>query len=416
MRIDFARVKRVILAFSVVAPVLAGCGDEPQGDASSGGEPLTGPLYAYQTIEYSSDLTSRNGYLKFASSLDASGKTDESRTIELTAVSSLIFASTEPGEFYLAEASAGQIIRYALGSTGRVEEGAKISFAAYGVGELESPLFGIASRTKAYLLDNKTLQSFVWDPSTMTIQKNGDLSGSFKNADGAKKYSIFFERSMLQVGKKLVGAYNYYDPTTLEMPARSGLVIIDTETDKLTVVEHPTCAGLGNSVIGPDGYVYVGSMNSAAAIHYAGKGPPTCIVRLDPEKGAFDETFNVDLSKLVGTASGGLAEQKGSGVYVWGVNEKMLPPNVPKDSAVGVISSKAWETYRIDDVTNPTTATLVDTPPLSFVVTVMRIDGAAHFPNADLGKNETTLMNASTDPPTPALLAKGWIQYALRVQ
>ena len=71
--------------------------------------------------------------------------------------------------------------------------------------------------------------------------------------------------------------------------------------------------------------------------------------------------------------------RSGKSAYVWGLNEALIPDDVSKNVPAQVIASQAFEASRIDDVTSPTTATLVDMPPTSYPIFANRIDGRTYF-------------------------------------
>jgi hypothetical protein len=407
---------RLIYGMPAILLMLGGCTGESAGDTSNTGS--GGPAYAFQTRVISPDLSMITDYIKFTDSLGSEAKIDESKTIEVMSTGSIAYDSSAPGEFFLEENGSGQVVKYTFGPDGRAVEAGRISFAGYGVTTLESSAFFAVSSTKAYLFDGTTFQFFAWDPSTMTILSNADVSKLFNNMENGKSYFINRERHLKWMGKKLVSTYWYRDPSLATSVSRSGVLVIDTETDTLTVVEHPTCGGFWNSMIGPDGYLYVASSNLQAAFYFTGVGTASCFVRFDPVMGAFDTTYNVDISTLVGKPAGAIVASTGKSAYVWGLNEALIPDGASKDVPAQVIASQAFEAYRIDDVTNPTTATLVDMLPTSYPIFVSSLDERVYFSNAEVkgSGHQTTLMDATTDPPTAGLVTEGIIFAVIHVQ
>jgi len=67
--------------------------------------------------------------------------------------------------------------RYEVDERGVITPGLELSFSAFGIGAgYSTRSIASASATKAYLLDDTTLQAIVFDPSAMTVGQAIDLS------------------------------------------------------------------------------------------------------------------------------------------------------------------------------------------------------------------------------------------------
>lgn len=389
------------------------------GAGGSGGEGVdVGPLVALNTITFSPDLSSRVDSLQFADKLGADGKVDASRTIELTSLNSTLWPSKKLGEMFLADAGTGTVIKYGLAADGSVEEKAKIGFSAYGVSAFYWTLIAMPSETKAFLFDEITLQAFIWDPAEMKILKDMDVSGQFNTMEGGVTYTVWREIATIELDGKFFASFHYFDPATAVVLPRSGMIILDSADDSITVVEHPTCGGLTNSVLGSDGMIYSASGVITAAAHFAGVPGASCLARFDPVKMTWDDTYNVELGPLVG----------GAGEFAGGLFKNIADPNAPvyvrRLIAAGVpmglknplqiAGAPLWETWKLDDIKNPTAATKTDAPTTGGIIYPFEIDGKTYISDAAIQEGKSWLVDLSVDPPKRELEAPGWAYYGVK--
>lgn len=408
----------------LIVPVLAmglalgGCGD---GSSSSGDPPPgdTSPLFAISTIVFSPDLSSRTEHIAFSNSLAQDGVLDDTKAIELTTENSSIWPSSTSGEFFLADSGTGSVIRYGIGADGTVEKTGSVGFSAYGANAFYWTLIVQPSPTKAFLFDEITLQGFIWSPSELTISKNVDLSGQFNTDEGGKKYTIWRERASIKVGDKYFSAFKYYDPPSTVSLQRSGMLVMDDTNDTFTVVEHPTCSGLFNSVLGPDGKIYSATGIVAAAAYFVKQPGATapCLVRFDPATMTWDDTFKVDLGALVGTGkfAGGVVAHKDGPVYMRVLIESdaMI---LGFTNPLQISGAPLWEMYKIDDITNPKTATKADVPGAGGLLYPFEIDGKTYISDVNLTAGKSWFVDVSSDPPVRTLQMPGWGYYAVRMR
>lgn len=406
-------------ALTALSIALAGCGDEGTSATTGGGPVDTSPLYAISTIVFSPDLSSRTEHIDFATALSGDGKVDPMKAIEITSENSSIWPSPNAGEFFLVDTGTGSLIKYGTGATGAVEQKGKISFSAYGVNALYWTLLAHVSPTKSFLFDEITLKGFVWNPTEMVIDKEIDLSSKFNTMEGGKQYTIWRERRTIQIGDKFFAAFKYYDrPSAVTLP-RSGMIVIDSAADTFTVVEHPTCPGLFNSVLGKDGKIYSASGIVAAAAYFVKQAGVTapCMVRFDPATMQWDNAFNVDIGALTGGTvyAGGLVQHEGGPAYIRVLNEadaKVLGYTNP----LQLSGAQLWETYKLDSLEDPKSATKVATPAAGGLLYPFTLDGKTYTSDASVATAKSWFVDISVDPPERALKMDGWGYYALRVR
>lgn len=419
-------VKRSALLLAVFSPLalsLAGCDGSTDGSGGSGGGGGGGgdnsPLYAIGTIVFSPDLSSRTEHIAFSDSLAGDGTIDPSKAIEIKAENSSIWQSPNKDEFFLVDAGTGSIIKYGPASGGAVEEKGKIGFSAYGVNAAYWTLLVFASPTKAYMFDEITLKVFVWNPTEMTISKEIDVASQFNTDEGGKKFTVWRERRPLQIGDKFYAAFKYYDPPSAVSLPRSGMMIFDSNNDDVVIVEKPDCTGLHNSVRGSDGKIYSSTGVVAAAAYFVGQPEATtpCIARFDPDTWTWDDTFNVDISAIAGglKAAGGLHSHLDGPVYIRVLNEEQATV-LGFTNPLQLAGAPLWDTFKIDDITNPTAATKVGSPSAGGLLYPFTLDEKTYVSDVNLGAGKSWFVDLTQDPPDRTLQMEGWGYYAVRVR
>ena len=429
----------VTRALSALTFLLTGCGDGNTGDtsnssssssgsgsSSSGGETClptpdvssVGPLVAIATSTYSPDLSMRTDTIQFADNLTATGKVDSTRTIELTTTNSTLWASLNKGEMFIADSGTGTVSKYGFATDGTIEEKGKVGFGAYGATSFYWTLIHHATSTKSFLFDEKTLQGFIWNPDCMTITSNVDLASKFNTKQGDKTYTVWRERQVLEVGGKFFAAFQYFEPATASTSPRSGMLVMDPADDSFSVVEHPACGGLTNSVLGADGLIYSASSIITAGAHYLGAPVASCLARFDPAKMMWDETYKPDLAALAGGGKfvGALftnKADKNAPVYMRVLLDSMVPGTIK--NPLNLSGAPLWQTFQIDDITNPTKLTDTGVKPGAGLTYPIDMDGKTYVSDAVLLQGKSWMVDLSVTPPTYALEMTGWGFFAVKL-
>jgi hypothetical protein len=409
--------RRLAIKLPLLCVALSGCGGPPPETAPQLGD----SYYALSVITFGADGTPE-GSIKFAPSLEANATIDESLTLESTGTAPLYPAGSKDRLLNVLGKSA-EIVNFLLTEEGTLEQGGeKIGFSGYGITQLRAPIIPVVSETQAYLWDDLTFKTVRWDPSTMTIDKEVEgvvslFEGKNIGSDGMTAYWTFRSRFPIQVGTKVYETISYLDPTIQYVLPRSGMFVLDTETDKVSFVEHPTCAGLENFMLAPDGYLYISSNGYASSNYVAGVEGinPPCFVRFDPETDTFDDSFQIDFSEE-GKVISGLVQHSGSSAYVRVFNESLFPSDKSLDVSKDVYRAPAWELYLIEDVANPTSLKKVDSPPTSAHLYPFEVDGHMHTANVDYSALKSSLLDMSTQPPTPGIELDGITSFAIHLQ
>jgi hypothetical protein len=415
----------VTCVFPMLALLLVGCGppDEP-ADCAPPENCVTSPLYAISTIVFSEDLTMRQEYVKFSDGLEADSTIDEMQSIEFPSPNPTLWPSTKLGEFFIADSSNGDLQKYGFETDGSVmKTGSPLSFAAHGVTKTNWPLLIVHSETQGFFFDEITEKGFVWNPKDMTITKDFDLASAFTPTEGTTTYTVWRERSPIKIGNKYFVSYKYFNLAALEtLYARSGMLVIDADAGTFTTVETTACGGLFHSVLGSDGLIYAatGVVGAAGQFNAQVGAAPACMVRFDPNAMKWDTAYNVDLASLVGTGKfvGSIfaPDQKDGAVYTRVLLEASAPTG---KTALQLTAAPLWETFKIDNLANPTTATKIDgLRPAGGVPYPFYVDGESYTAGVNLSAkpNQSWIVNFTADPPIEQLEMPGWGYFAIRVR
>ncbi len=248
------------------------------------------------------------------------------------------------------------VTRYSVTDDGALVEGESFSMAgggsnATGISSaFKRPgLVPFVSPTKAYFLDDVTMQGVIWNPEAMT------LTGTFSLADAARDGLVFelAERAVLRDDGMLFVAARYRTGDDLEAGVAVALVV-DTSTDTLVdVLEDDRCGDSAHIVEAPDGTLYFGTGTIGAVLYALGRPedyPAPCLLRIVPGESDFDESFHVELPSLVGDrAAGRLVAGPDGRAYVLALNEELLDaPLGPETEVWTPWEASAWEWWQID--------------------------------------------------------------------
>src|SRR5262249_17646551 len=143
------------------------------------------------------------------------------------------------GRAYTSSAMGTTVARYDVDSDGKMTPGATVSFASFGLGAgYSTRTIAVISTTKAYLLDDTSLQAIVFDPDKMTTGNAIDLSAMKETGLKANfSYSVPIRGTPPQV---VVTAY-YYDPTYQMASPKTAVALINTSDDSVTIVKDTRC-------------------------------------------------------------------------------------------------------------------------------------------------------------------------------
>jgi hypothetical protein len=382
--------KRAIGFVVGLVAVCAGCG----GDAAKMEGPGTGPLYVISAgVATEDDFI---GYLATVKSVDETSTftLDAAKEIE----ASWIFSKEGQPYVYAASLFSPTITRFVVKDDGTLDQDKTVSFADYGVQvAYMAALAPIYSDEKSYFVDDAQDQLVIWNPKEMkaigTIPFGDMPEGALPPAPEG---SVFVHDGLIMT------AIDWSD--WMEDSSAYGshvrLIAIDPATDKVVSVKDDdriTYAGLQGT--GSDGAVYYSpaSLISAYTLIGAGHGSPSRALRVPKGSRAFDPTFTLDLSALVGgRPAGDFTWIDGSTALIRAWHAELADPVTPatwQDVLWAQAGFKWWRWHAGD-------AQAVEIPgqqPGTLGASVIKVDGKLYVVRTNEDSKTSTLDRIEAD-------------------
>jgi hypothetical protein len=366
---------------------------DPGGPPDSPPAATTQGRYAVLSQVSSADATV--GYVSVVESIAEGELSDTSRSLEL-ADAGYLFGTGASARFYVLGDSA-VLAAYDVLNDGSFVPGPSMSFANSGVvpGASERSVIFI-SETKAYLLDDRSLQAVVWNPTDMTITGSIDLG-----ALGKEGWITYFDYRPKLRGADLVLPAYYFDDSFGAASGEAAVAFIDTLTDAVEVVRDDRCGGFSTSALDDEGDIYLASDPYVDALRRVGTDPSApagCVLRVRRGERRMDPDFFLQISSVLPGFGGGIARGGAGFVYIRAYDEATAPVG-PGTSALDLYGRAAWRWWRLD-LAGRTVAEPLDGEPGSGTLRVFEVDGAAYATDASVDYASTMLVNMS-DPSGP---------------
>lgn len=201
------------------------------------------------------------------------------------------------GAVYIGLAEEPTLVRYVPDDAGDLVVDARLSFQSYGVSGIPA---GIAflRPDKAYLILHEALTIVLFDPSTMEITGEIDISSLAKPDFSLETWMVTHHEGRLYVPVRHIDAVAFLiDPLV-------SVAIFDTETDSLVAVaEDDRCVAASQPAVGPDGAIYVlgdgrNYLTQLIAMQRELEPPSTCVIRIPEGETSFDPDFYVDVATI----------------------------------------------------------------------------------------------------------------------
>jgi hypothetical protein len=273
---------------ALCATVLSGCGDESKTTQPD----VATELYSIGAIVQNPE--GRTLLVQTLGSLDHD--IDNSRALEFSGNAR---HWSNGGAVFIGLAEEPTIEKYVPDSSGALVSAGRVSFLSHGLSAIPAGNIFL-SETKAYLFAESQYQVIVWNPSTMEI--TGEIQLSSLKMDG---YDIELWRAT-RAGSRVYAPLRYVNFDAKEILHRVSLVDIDADRDEIIAVAHDDrCVGAEEPAILDDGSVYVlADGRSYLAQVYAAaqkqEPPKNCILRMLPGQTSFDPDFHVEIPSLTG--------------------------------------------------------------------------------------------------------------------
>ncbi|HTU61472.1 MAG TPA: hypothetical protein VMF89_23615, partial [Polyangiales bacterium] len=305
------------------------------------------------------------------------------------------------------------VTRYDLSETGEfVESDEAISFQPRGTDFLGDTMVFVSDE-QAYYFDAPNTQLIRWNPTSMEIEGEIDLSVTFKK----DLTTIYDLKPLLRDDGTLLFPVTGRNFETDETFSATGLVVIDTDSDKvLSYVEDERCQGITWSALTSEGDLYAAtSPYYSVRQRVTGKGPAPCVLRVRKGETEFDPEYKVELAELVdGRVAGGLAPAGKGALFFRAVGPDV---EIDEDSDVSGVWSDAVWTWQRWDLATDDVEPVKGLPPSAAGGLTYEIDGHVYAVDAEADWSASTLIDLTAEGgPQSALHATGYIYGAARIR
>jgi hypothetical protein len=369
-----------------------------------------GPAYVAATRIW--DDTTTTSFFHVLPSLAGGTPVDASQALEVAGAAKL-FAFGDLGWFAIGGGEAPTITRYTLDDHGSLAKGKSISLGDYGVTDLWDTLYFV-SDDKAYYPDTDQSQLIVWNPTTMTVTGSIALPQTIR--DG---YLSYYGLTALRRGADLIFSVGWFDWLESDkVVAETGLVVIDTGTDKVKRYDVDTrCGGITQAIEVSSGDAYLVSSALAGAAYRVGRlASKPCALRLPRGADALDPAYAVQLESLVsGAIAGEPAPANGDELFLRVLDAGLV--EVKDDSHTWDLTGQsAWRWARWNVATNELRM-VQDLPASTADVFWFRVDGKVYASETKSDYSETTLIDLlAPEGERRAITVPGFLQNVARIR
>jgi hypothetical protein len=259
-------------------------------------------------------------------------------------------------------------IRYSLHEQSTLRETGRMSLLNYGAPQIDYGNAIVDAQTAVSVLSDPP-RAVIWNPSTMTI--TGDIDLSFLKRDG---YELEVWTTVAHDGLVYIpGRWSDWEGGRI-YPNVSTTVIDPKRLEVLGTATDERCASGGRVVFSNDGYAYVMGDGRTYSIQMfanaAGTPPPkNCLLRIAPGTTSFEQDYFYTIESLTGGFDS-IDEldtpQQSSGVAI---TKMFYPDQLPEGVEpvdFGFWSVPAFKMWSIE-LANPPTARVVDGAPFANV-------------------------------------------------
>lgn len=345
------------LMMALVLCSLSACKDNKDPDASSGSS------YVLGSVVIDAD-GNRTTYVQTVDSPE-DGPFDNSHAIEFPGNAVLLVGGKN---FFVGLADAPTWVRYSVTDTGVIEETGRLSFLATGASSMDFNNVWIDDETAVSVM-TEALVAIVWNPSTMTIKGEIDLSHLAREGYSLEAWTTVFHEGRVYIP----GRWANWDEERMS-PGMSLTLVDPVAMTVLGTAEDDRCTSGGRVVFDAEGYGYLMGDGRNYSLQMwteaqGGVAPAGCLLRIAP--GALD--FEEDYFFTIPSLTGGLnpineleTARQGSGVAF----AKMFYPDHLSDGFVldtesfNLWDERAHKMWRIN-LANPPTAEVVQGAPFA---------------------------------------------------
>ncbi len=396
------------LFVAAVAADVSACASSPSSEDAFGVG--AGPTYVIQSTVFTVDGST--SYIGTVSTLDGSEEFDATNALELGGTART-FGPEKAGWIAIGDNEAVTVTRYELDGEDGFRKGKAMGLQNRGITNLSADVTFI-SDTKAYYVDWENASFLIWNPTTMEIEGEIDLTSTIAR-DG---WTAMFGDEAIRRGTQLLYPVTWRntDNEPNVDTSDTGLITIDTTTNELVDYQVDERCSAGVQISSPNGDTYLVSP-AEVAVGWARGGieTPPCVLRVRGNEASFDEDYFVDLSELTGGLAGDAILASEGALYIRQLDEGVSNP-ADATSVWDVAFAEAWLWYRWDFDTNQ----LTPVDGLGYSAGGgggLYIDGKTYLTQSTADYSRTTLVDMS-DPAGPklGLTANGYTYTVLRAR
>lgn len=320
----------------------------------------------------------------------------------------------DSGALFVASDSASTVTRYDLSDEGELVEGDTVDFSVQGiayVGEYGGQ-FQYVSPDKAYWFSGEAARIVVWNPEEMTISDSIELDSLVHEGE-----ALTFSAAPIRRGNRIYTFAAWHTPPpALTIVSRTAVIVLDTETDEVEVVQDSRSGYVRDGVFGDDGQLYVVTEGLGAAVNFlnADNAPAPTVLRFDPEALEFDSDYEVDLNGLFDADPAGMLVLSGSGQAFVRFLDPSLVAGAESPMAVAGAAAWGWATFTAGD--EPSVEILQDAPKSAGRLTPIKAGGKVYVPEFVDGESTRFTVLTAEGPAADALEVPGLVFSAVKLR
>jgi hypothetical protein len=313
-----------LLCALVLFPAASGCtesdGDDGGGSAGSGDGDGDGDAGMTDDALYAIAVWTTDpggawvGNLLVTDDLSSSGAVDLAKAISFE--DDMVYASPGNGQIFVGPGERPVIERYSLNDDDELVLDDEMGLDQYGIATgmgSKEPLHFI-SDTKAYFIDEETLQLVIFDPTAMETEDVVSLE-DFEH----ETYPWVSLNFVYRDGDRLLLSARYWRDDDTAAPLVR-VAIIDSTDDSVTFIDDTRCGNITFHAHDSMGNLYLASHPAQTAAVAAGTaGDPaveSCIVRINSGADEFDDGYYVDLDELAEASAAGVIQGPNDEAFV----------------------------------------------------------------------------------------------------
>lgn len=214
----------------------------------------------------------------------------------------------------------------------------------------------------------------------------------------AENHVLSFTAAPVRDGDKLYGFAAWREG--LAITPRVAVVVVDTKTDAVEIVEDDRCGYARDGVL-RDGKLYVATEAFGSAAHYLDDtNPAPCMLRFDTATRTFDADFMVVLSSLFdGKPAGSLVVGPDNQAFLRVLDTEAVPEGVSNPRVLA--SVPAWDWYTLTPGDEPDVAKVKGAALAGGSVLPFKL-GRRSFTPLFIGGEETQFLELTAEGPSPS--------------